>query len=103
MESKTYEGIQQMLEHGKLDEILSDTEKGLWRKRIKQFTLRQDFGLMWNGYKVPAYQQVENVLHPIHYQGGRHVRTMKVLRKASADCGLAMPAFMGELERRCTL
>ena len=98
-----YEGIQQMLKHGRLDEILSDAEKGLWRKRIHQFTLREDGGLMWNGYKVPTLQQVENVLQPIHYQAGKHIRTIKILRKALSDCGFAMPTFMGGLERSCTL
>ena len=81
---------------------IAEEEKVLWRKRIKQFSVRDDLGLIWNGFKVPTLQQIENVRQPIHYQAGRHVRTIKILRKALADCEFMMFSFMGGLERSCS-
>ena len=86
------------------ESILSKQEQRQWYERLKQFSVREDGGLLWKGLKVPTLEQLENVLQPIHYKNEKwHCRDMQVLRGALMDRGFALPVFLGGLERASNL
>ena len=85
------------------DLILRAEERIYWQNHISEYSVREDGGLLWKGLKVPTTEQLENVLQPIHYDGKKHARTSKVLRKALSDLGFVIAPIFEELERACKL
>ena len=98
-----YAAIVKMVTKTEMDDILTEKEKLMWKARLKEFTVRADGGLMWNGLKVPTPNQVEQVLQPLHFSGRTHMRDKKVLQKELSNRGFALPKYVGGLKRVCTL
>ena len=105
MEPIMYASIVQMVTENdwKIDIVESGAERKKWKKRLTQFTVREDGGLMWNGLKVPTLDQVEQILQPIHYGKEMHIKDKRILRKALSDVGFVLPPFAGGLEQAAYL
>ena len=103
MEPLMYAAILKMVKSGEKDELLTEKENLIWRARIKEYSVRADGGLLWNGHKVPTLEQIEQVLQPVHITSKGHVRDRKVLQKELSDRGFALPRYEGGLKRACTL
>ena len=105
MEPHLYEALRQMVPAKKCDaDFLSLQEKEQWQKRLNLFTMRDDGGLLWKGFKVPTMEQLETILQPVHYKNPEwHCRDVRVLRKTLSDCGFVLPVWLGGLTRACNL
>ena len=76
-----YAAILKMVKSGEKDELLTEEENLIWRARIKEYSVRADGGLLWNGYKVPTLEQIEQVLQPVHITSKGHVRQKAVAKR----------------------
>ena len=104
MEPLMYRAICKMVSEKSVDDLIFRAEERIyWQNHISEYSVREDGGLLWRGLKVPTMDQLENVLQPIHYDGKKHVRTTKVLRKALSDLGFVIAPIFGGLERDCKL
>ena len=99
-----YKAICKMVTENSVDDLILRAEERIyWQNHISEYSVREDGGLIWKGLKVPTMEQLENVLQPIHYDGKKHVRTTKVLRKALIDLGFVIAPIFGGVERACKL
>ena len=104
MEPLMYNALCQMVQTQKCDEILTKEERRQLRRYMGRFDVREDGGLLWDGLKIPTWEQMENVLQPIHYKNmDWHCRDMRVHRQALVDLGFTLPKRLGGLERVCNL
>ena len=99
-----YKAICKMVTEKSLDNLILRAEEMIYRQyHISEYSNCGDGGLLWKESEVPTMEQLENVLEPIQYEGKKHVRTTKVLRKALSDLGFVIaPIFVGQ-ERACKL
>ena len=98
-----YAVIIKMVKSREMDELLTEKENLIWKARIKEYSVRADGGLFWNGYKVPTLEQIEQVLQPVHITSKGHVRDRRVLQKELSDRGFALPKYERGLRLSCTL
>ena len=61
MEPLSYAAIKAMIQTGQIDNILKKKEKMFWQNHIKEYSIREDGGLLWRGLKIPAIEQLNNV------------------------------------------
>ena len=71
------------------------SSKSTLEKRLKNISLRDDEGLMWQGLKVPTIAQMWAVLNPIHLEKEKFIKGVNILRKALSDKGFDLPTFIG--------
>ena len=95
MEPLMYTAIAQMIQQKKLDDgaLKERTDRDQWAKRLAYFSMR-DGGLLWNGFKVPTIEKMEQVLQPFHFCREKHMKDPKVLKKALSGVGVALPTIL---------
>ena len=86
---------------GILDPVIyqSQAQNIIREKRLEHFSLEDYAGLTWQRQKVPTVAQMWLVLNPIHLEIEKHMKGVKILRKALSDKGIDLPPFLGGLER----
>ena len=82
-----YETIITEVNAGELDGIVlkDKREADQWRMRLVLLTV-EDGRSMYDIYKVPTEQQMEQYLQPTHYATNEHVKYMATSKKYASVC-----------------
>ena len=101
MEANLYNAIYEMKRSGKLHPLVSEneSEKQMWKRRLKQFTVTESGTMLWNGLRVPTIEELWATLQPVHIKAGKHMRDEIVLRGALSKGSFGLPKFLGGIQR----